>query len=124
MAEHNELGKKGEEMARAYLQTKGYKIRHVNWVPNGSKNELDIVAEKDGMLVVVEVKSRSTENFEHPKDAITPAKIRRIVRATHDYIFNFDLTIDTRFDVIAVLPNRQGGFNIEHIEDAFMSPIN
>lgn len=124
MAEHNELGKKGEELAREYLRKKGYKIRHVNWVPKGSKNELDIVAEKDGMLVVVEVKSRSTETFEHPKDAITPAKIRRIVMATHDYIFTFDLVIETQFDVIAVLSNKKGGFTIEHIEDAFLAPIN
>ena len=124
MAAHNDLGKEGEERAREFLQAKGYKIRHANWIPFGSKNELDIIAEKDGLLVVVEVKSRSTETFEHPKDAITTAKIRRIVRATHDYIFTFDLLMETRFDVIAVLPNRKGGFAIEHIEDAFLPPIN
>jgi len=124
VADHNDLGKEGEERAREYLQSKGYKIRHTNWVPFGSKNELDIVAEKDGMLVVVEVKSRSTITFEHPEDAITPAKIRRIVMATHDYIQAYDLTIETRFDVIAALSNYKGGFDIEHIEDAFMPPIN
>ncbi len=124
MAEHNELGKKGEELARKHLQKNGYEVLHTNWVPDKSKNELDIVAKKDNVLVIVEVKSRSTDSFEHPKDAITAAKIRRIVKATHDYIFTFDSLIDTRFDIISVLPNKQGGFLIEHIEDAFLPPIN
>lgn len=124
MAEHNELGKEGEKAAREYLCAKGYKIRHHNWQALGSKNELDIVAEKDGQLIVVEVKSRSTEYFEHPKDAITNAKIRRIVQATHDYIIAFDFNGETRFDVISAFPLNEGQFKIEHIEDAFMAPIN
>ena len=122
MAEHNDLGKEGELKAREYLQAKGYHIRHTNWF--SEKNELDIVAEKDGMLVVVEVKSRSSEYFEHPKDAITDAKIRRIVQATHDYIMQFDIQMETRFDVVAALTTKNGGYKIEHIEDAFMAPIN
>ncbi len=124
MAEHNELGKEAEEKAREYLSAKGYKIRHYNWVPQGSKNELDIICEKDNMLVVVEVKSRSTEYFEHPKDTITPGKIKRIVQATHDYIMAFDINMETRFDVIAALPTETGAYKIEHIEDAFMPPVN
>ncbi len=124
MAKHNELGIEGEKQARIYLRTKGYNIRHINWVPFGSKNELDIIAEKDGMLIVVEVKSRSTATFEHPKDSITQAKINRIVKATHDYIFTYDLLLETRFDVISVLPNKQGTYCIEHIENAFFPPVN
>lgn len=124
MAEHNELGKEGELRAREFLQTKGYKIHHVNWKAFGTKNELDIVAEKDDLLVVVEVKSRSTITFEHPKDAITPAKIRRIVSATHAYILAYNYLGETRFDVISALSNHKGGFDIEHIEDAFLAPIN
>ena len=124
MAAHNELGKEGELRAREFLQTKGYKIRHVNWKSSGKKNELDIVAEKDGVLVVVEVKSRSSITFEHPEDAITQAKIRRIVRATHAYILAFNYLGETRFDVISALSNHKGGFDIEHIEDAFLPPIN
>jgi putative endonuclease len=50
---------------KKYLSEKGYKIRETNWVTG--KLELDIIAEKDGMLVIVEVKTRSTEYFEHPK---------------------------------------------------------
>ena len=121
MADHNELGNLGEERAQAYLCSKGFHIRHTNWV--AGKLELDIVAEKDGWLIVVEVKTRSTETFEHPQDAITLRKIRNIVNATHEYILKFDWKGETRFDVMSVVPHGQD-FIIEHIEDAFLPPVN
>ncbi len=120
MADHNELGKLGEERAQAYLANNGYKIRHTNWV--SGKLELDIVAEKDGMLVVVEVKTRSTEYFEHPEEAITLKKIRNLVSAAHDYIFKYDWQGETRFDIISVIPRGQT-FTVQHIEDAFLPPL-
>lgn len=121
MAEHNELGNLGEERAQAYLHSKGYLIRHTNWVTG--KLELDIVAEINGWLIIVEVKTRSTETFEHPEETITNRKIRNIVNATHEYILQFDWKGETRFDVISVIPHGQE-FHIEHIEDAFLPPIN
>ena len=121
MAEHNELGDIGEERAQAYLRSKGYRILHTNW--QCGKLELDIVDRKDDWLVVVEVKTRSTETFEHPQEAITPRKIRNIVSAAHEYILKFDWHGETRFDVISVIPRGQN-FEIEHIEDAFLSPVN
>lgn len=121
MAEHNELGELGEERAQAYLRSKGFRIRHTNW--QCGKLELDIVAEKDGWLIVVEVKTRSTETFEHPQEAITTRKIRNIINATHEYIMKFNWHGETRFDVISVIPHGQA-FEIEHIEDAFLSPVN
>lgn len=121
MAHHNDFGKEGEQIARLYLEEKGYTIRACNWV--SGKNELDIVAETADFLVVVEVKSRSTEHFEHPKDAITTGKIRRIVEATSDYIFRYNVQKDVRFDVISVVPHGTD-FTIEHIEDAFFPSVN
>ena len=121
MAKHNELGQEGEQSAANYMVKNRYVIRHRNW--HAEKLELDIVAEKDGWLVVVEVKSRSTETFEHPEDAITPAKIRRIVLATDAYIQRYELNMPTRFDVISAIPTRNG-YRIDHIEDAFISPVN
>ena len=120
MAQHNELGNEGELRAQAYLHKNGYKIKHVNWF--AGKYELDIVAEKDGWLVVVEVKTRSSDTFEHPQEAITPRKIKNIVNAAHEYIFQFDWQGETRFDVVSVIPEGQS-FRIEHIEDAFLSPV-
>ena len=121
MADHNDLGNIGEERAQAYLRSKGYRILHTNWVVG--KLELDIVARKDHWLVVVEVKTRSTDTFEHPEEAINLRKIRNIVNATHEYIFKYDWQGETRFDVISVIPHGQE-FIIDHIEDAFLSPVN
>ncbi len=120
MADHNELGKIGEERAQKYLSEKGYKIRETNWVTG--KLELDIIAEKDGMLVIVEVKTRSTEYFEHPEEAITLRKIRNLVSAAHDYIFKINWMGETRFDIISVIPKGQS-YSIHHIEDAFLPPL-
>ena len=121
MALHNDLGKEGEARAANYLMEHGYKIRHTNWFYD--KMELDIVAEKEGWLVVVEVKTRSTETFEHPEEAITNAKIRRIVTAADGYIQTYNIDLPTRFDVVSVIPDRNG-FHIDHIEDAFLAPVN
>ena len=79
MAAHNELGKEGEEAASAYLSSRGYRIRHRNW--HVGKLELDIIAEKDGELIVVEVKTRRNTRFGLPEEAVTERKIRRIVLA-------------------------------------------
>jgi len=121
MAQHNELGNLGEKRAQDYLSSKGYNIRECNW--SIGKLELDIIAEKEGWLIIVEVKTRSTETFEHPEEAITLKKIRNIVTATHNYIQEIDWEGQTRFDVITVIPHGQS-FVIDHIEDAFLSPVN
>jgi len=121
MAQHNELGNIGEIRAQNYLRENGYQILHTNWYVG--KLELDIVARKDEWLIVVEVKTRSTETFEHPEEAITLRKIRNIINATHEYILQFDWQGETRFDVISVIPHGQE-FVIDHIEDAFLAPVN
>ena len=121
MALHNELGTAGEEFAQSYLIKNGYKILHLNW--QFGKLELDIIAKKDDWLVVIEVKTRSTDTFEHPEEAITNTKIRNIVNATHEYIQIFDWQGQTRFDVISVI-TRDKTYVIEHIEDAFIAPVN
>jgi putative endonuclease len=120
MAEHNKLGNLGEEFAQEYLRNKGYQILRTNWF--FGKLELDIIAEKDNRLIVVEVKTRSTKTFEHPLEAITLKKIRNIINATHEYILQTDWKGETRFDVISVIPNGKE-FIVEHIEDAFLSPV-
>jgi len=120
MADHNDFGKLGEDIAVKYLLEKDYKILDRNWIYQ--KKELDIVSLKDDMLVVVEVKSRSTEYFEHPAEAITLSKIKFLVRATQAYVDLREIKQEVRFDVISVI--KQGSkFKIEHIEDAFIAPV-
>lgn len=101
MAAHNELGKEGEEAASAYLSSRGYRIRHRNW--HVGKLELDIIAEKDGELIVVEVKTRRNTRFGLPEEAVTERKIRRIVLATDAYVKRFAIDLPVRFDIITYL---------------------
>ena len=116
MALHNVLGQKGEELAREFLIKQGCSIRHCNW--RYKKNEIDIIAEKDNFLLVVEVKTRSNDYFESPKEAVTKQKQKFIVQATEAYINEFNISYEVRFDVIAITVLKTE-YKIEHIEDAF-----
>lgn len=116
MAMHNQLGKAGEDAAVAYLERQGYLIRHRNWHKN--RLELDIVAVKDGMLVVVEVKTRRTTDHQEPEEAVNWQKVRHIVVAADAYIKHFSLDCPVRFDIVTVV-GTEDNFSIHHIEDAF-----
>ena len=96
-------------------------MRDINWV--SGKYELDIVAFKDDMLVVVEVKTRRNSDFAYPEEAVTDKKIRNIVRATEAYVLSHDLDCDVRFDVVSKV-GKEPPFEVEHIEDAFLPPRN
>jgi putative endonuclease len=116
MAEHNELGKQGEEMAVDYLQRHGYSILQTNFV--FQKAEIDIIAQKGTILAVVEVKTRSSIEFGLPQDFVKPKKIQLLVKAINEYIIENDLDVDARFDIISIYKKGKE-FEIEHLEDAF-----
>lgn len=116
MAEHNELGKLGEELAVAFLQENGYQILETNWT--FQKAEIDIIAQKENLLAVVEVKTRSSIDFGLPQDFVKPKKIQLLVKAVNEYVTANDLEVNVRFDIIAIQKNTNE-FKIEHIEEAF-----
>lgn len=120
MAEHNILGQTGENAAADYLEAKGYRLLHRNW--RSGKKELDMVALKDGELVVVEVKTRRDTDFALPQDAVDNKKIRRIVSAADHYIKRFEIDLPVRFDIISVV-GQKAPFRIEHIREAFLPPL-
>lgn len=120
MADHNELGKEGEEAAVQYLLKNDYAIRHRNW--RRGHLELDIVAAKDNELIVIEVKTRKNTNFAMPQESVTMQKIKHTVKATDAYIRLFQLDAPVRFDIITVV-GTEGNFKIEHIKEAFYPPI-
>lgn len=116
MAEHNDLGKLGEELSIEFLQKKGYHILETNWT--FQKAEIDIIAQKENILAVVEVKTRSSTDFGSPQDFVKPAKIQLLVKAINEYVILNDLDLEIRFDIIAISKEKKN-FNIEHLEDAF-----
>ena len=120
MAEHNELGKLGEELAVDFLQKNGYEILETNWV--FQKAEIDIIAQKDNMLVAVEVKTRSSIDFGLPQDFVKPKKIQLLVKAINEYVVSNDLDVEVQFDIIAI-NKEEKDFNIEHIKNAFFEFI-
>jgi len=117
MADHNELGKLGEELAVDFLQKNGYKILEANWT--FQKAEVDIIAQKGLVLAVVEVKTRSTRDFGLPQDFVKQKKIQLLVKAINEYVIVNDLDVTVRFDIIAVA-KEANKFIIEHLEDAFL----
>lgn len=117
MAKHNELGKKGEEMAVDYLQRKGYQILERNY--RFLKSEIDIIAQKEDTVCAIEVKTRSTADFGNPQDFVKPDQIQRLVLALDHYITTNDLEVEARFDIVAIVKNKLGT-QIEHLEDAFL----
>ena len=116
MAEHNDLGNLGETLALEFLQKNGYAILETNWT--FQKAEVDIIAQKDAILAVVEVKTRSSIDFGLPQDFVKPKKIQLLVKAINEYVTTNDLEVDVRFDIIAIHKEGQQ-FKIEHLEDAF-----
>ena len=117
MAEHNDLGKEGEKLATAFLEKNGYKILEKNWT--FQKAEIDIIAQKDEILAVVEVKTRSSIDFGLPQDFVKPKKIQLLLKAVNEYVIKKDLDLQIRFDIVAIHKDSSQKFVIEHIEDAF-----
>ena len=116
MAEHNELGKLGEEMAVEFLRKDGYIILETNWT--FQKAEIDILAKKENTLAVIEVKTRTSLEFGLPQDFVKPKKIQLLVKAVDAFVNERNLEMDVRFDIIAI--HREGkSFIIEHLVDAF-----
>ena len=116
MAQHNELGKKGEQLAEDFLVQNGYEILERNY--RFDKAEVDIIAQQKDILAVVEVKTRSSLDFGNPQDFVKPKQIKNLVKAIDAYVTENNLDFEVRFDIIAIFQNEKA-FEIEHLEDAF-----
>lgn len=119
MAEHNELGKCGEDLAVSFLEEKGYKIITRNW--RCGSNELDIVALDGSTLVFVEVKTRHSD-YVDPRTSMSKSKIRNFAKAVTMYVNKMQVRSNFRLDVIIIV--MQGGYDnqtyFEHYEDAIL----
>ena len=114
MNHNQELGAKGEELAAAYLLNAGYTVLERNWRCN--LGELDIVAETDGQVVGVEVKTRSSMGFGHPAEAVNPQKLRRLSRLVRRWCVTHRRNPGAvRVDVVAILMPPGAEPSIEHL---------
>ncbi|MFZ4774829.1 MAG: YraN family protein [Terrimicrobiaceae bacterium] len=119
-APHIRLGRQGEAIAARHLRGRGYKILRKNFrAPKGG--EVDIVCRHGRELVFVEVKTRSTEEFGRPFDAVNQKKRRLIIRGAMKWLRLLEMPdITFRFDVVEVLTGPAGEVRI--IENAFQLP--
>ena len=116
MARHIDTGNNGEKLAVEMLVLKGYNILHTNW--RNEKSEVDIIAEHNNVIVFAEVKTRSTDYFGDPAEAVQKKKQKMLVKAAEAYIELNNCDQEIRYDIISIVINK-GETKIEHIEDAF-----
>ncbi len=110
------IGKKGEDLATKYLQTKGYQILTRNY--RYKKSEIDLICQHRDLLVFVEVKSRTSVKFGYPESFVSVNQQKSIIRAAEEYVLENKWKGDIRFDVVAIYFAR-GQECLEHFKDAF-----
>lgn len=115
----NKAGRYGEETAVRYLQDRGFLIRERNL--RLLRHEMDIIAEKEELLVFIEVKTRSNEVYGKGFEHVTVAKQKRLIRFAQLYLLQNRLEKQVRFDVISIMINRENGkaTRIDHFPNAF-----
>ena len=115
-AHKQQLGKEGEDIAAAHLAKKGYKILARNY--RSGRTEIDIIATKDDLLIVVEVKTRETDQYGDPEESVGTSKINMLAQGIEDYMLDKHLHNNVRYDIISIIKN-QYKTDIHHMVDAF-----
>ena len=117
MATHNDIGALGEQIALEYLLERKYQILETNWVC-GHK-EVDIIAKDGDTIVFVEVKTRHSACLVEPEATVDVYKQRHLIWAANSFVNRYQYDNDVRFDIIAIVIDKNNEKRIEHIEDAF-----
>ncbi|GMA31807.1 YraN family protein [Litorihabitans aurantiacus] len=114
MAEKDDLGRRGEDLAARWAVEQGWQVLERNW--RGEGGELDLVARDGGDLVMVEVKTRSTTTFGDPITAVTPAKVARMRRLTGQWLTAHAVAPRVvRLDVVGILWPRGAAPTLTHV---------
>ena len=117
MAQHLELGRRGEALAKTFLEDAGYEILDENWTHG--KCEVDLIAYKDKMIIFAEVKTRTGNGFGEPEDFVDDRKQKLLAEAADEYIYLMDHQGEVRFDIVSIMFNKNADYTLKHIEDAF-----
>jgi len=116
------LGRRGEDLAHRYLQRQGYRVVARNFTPRGGHGELDLIAWHGDRLVVVEVKSRQSDEFGSPDRALDESKRRALFRVAREFARRAEVPWDrVRFDLVSVIfrPRIRNRPLLEHQRDIF-----
>lgn len=118
MSKTIETGKNGEEQAAEFLKEAGYQILALNW--RFKHLEIDIIAQKEKELIIVEVKTRETAIFGTPESFVTKDKQRKLIKAANEYVIQNNLDLEVRFDIISVITSTN---KVYHIKDSFYAGL-
>ena len=116
MAKHNQIGRKGEDIASTYLLSKGYEVLEKNY--RYKRAEIDIIARIGNDIAFVEVKTRTGEQFGYPEEAVAVVKKKKMKEAAENYLIENPSNLEPRFDIISI-SLKGTKQEIQHIEDAF-----
>ncbi len=118
MAQHNDTGKKGEALAAIWFIQKGYTIMHTNW--RHRNLEVDIIATQNKTLHFIEVKAVTTLNFGNPEDKVSEKKIRNLIDASEEYLFQNPQCHRIQFDVLSITMIKDEPVEYFLIEDVYL----
>ena len=117
MAQHNDTGKKGEALAAIWFEEKGYTILHANW---RHKNlEVDIIAAQNNILHFIEVKAVTTLKFGNPEDKVREKKIRNLINASEEFLYQHPEWKRIQFDVLSITMEKNMDVEYFLIEDVY-----
>ena len=115
---HRKIGDEAEELACAYLESKGWTILDRNYF--FQRSEVDIVAYDETAIVFVEVKMRTSTLFGHPQEFVTEQKAGHVFKAAEAWIYERKMDgSPVRFDVVAILQERGKAPEFTHLQDAY-----
>ena len=118
MAKHNQTGNAGESLAAEYFIKNGYEILHKNW--RHKHWEIDIIASRNGMLHFIEVKTRTSLKFGYPEENIDAKKIRFLINASEEYLYQNPQWQRIQFDVLSINIKEEGMADYFLIEDVYL----
>lgn len=118
MAQHNDLGKEGEEIAAQWLVANGYSLLHRNW--RHSYHEIDIIATKDKFLHFIEVKARHYFPGSNPEDSVTKKKFKHLQKAADEFLFRNPGYKWIQYDIIAITLFKDREPEVFFIQDVYL----
>lgn len=118
MAKHNHTGNRGEAMAAAYLAGQGFSIMHQNW--RFSHWEVDVIAEKQGILHFFEVKTRLTKKYGHPEEAVGAKKIQNLINAAEEFLYQHPQWQRIQYNILSITILKDEPVEYFLIEDVYL----
>jgi len=117
MAAHHEFGKAGEQMAAEWLEQRGFQLISRNW--KSARYELDIIACREDVLHIIEVKSRHDDRFGLPEDWVDRKKAGHILSAGEAFQLKYPKWKQVQYDILSILLRPGGKLEFFFIEDVY-----